>query len=76
MKDIKVTGHTCSLGEASYNQGLSERRARAVAKFLAAEGVSSSLMKVSGMGESDPAASNDSREGRAKNRRVEVHLCL
>ena len=74
VKELKVTGHTCSLGAADYNQGLSERRARAVAEFLAAQGVPSGLMQVSGMGENSPAASNDTREGRAQNRRVEVHI--
>ncbi len=74
IKDIKITGHTCDLGAESYNDGLSLRRAKAVATFLAQEGVSSDLMDVSGMGESSPTASNDTREGRSQNRRVEVHI--
>ena len=74
VSDIKVVGHTCDLGSEVYNQGLSLRRARAVAAFLAQEGVPSELMDVSGMGESNPIASNDSKAGRSQNRRVEVHI--
>ena len=72
--DIDVIGHTCDLGAEAYNQGLSERRARAVATFLAQQGVSSDLMDVSGMGESSPVASNANEAGRSQNRRVEVHI--
>jgi OmpA-OmpF porin, OOP family len=74
LNDIKVTGHTCNLGSESYNERLSVRRAQAVAKFLAQEGVPSNLMEVSGLGESSPSVSNDTQEGRAQNRRVEVHI--
>ena len=54
--------------------GKSDSRAQAVASFLAQEGVPSDLMDVSGMGESNPSVSNDTREGRAQNRRVEIHI--
>ena len=74
ISDIKVNGYTCDLGPESYNQGLSQRRAGAVAGFLARQGVPSDLMEVSGMGESNPIASNSNEAGRAQNRRVEVHI--
>ena len=69
---IRITGHTDSTGDASYNQRLSERRAQAVANVLAANGVSQSRFIVSGAGETQPIASNDTVSGRAMNRRVEL----
>ena len=68
---ITVEGHTDSNGPDDYNQGLSERRANSVKNYLASKGVSSSITAV-GKGESNPVASNDTREGRAENRRVDV----
>jgi outer membrane protein OmpA-like peptidoglycan-associated protein len=72
--DMKVTlaGHTCSLGSEVYNQGLSERRAQSVFDYLAANGIAAERMTVFGYGEMRPAFSNDTEEGRVKNRRVEV----
>lgn len=72
--DIDVIGYTDSIGSADYNVGLSLRRATAVAEYLVSQGVSADLIDVSGMGEADPVASNDTAEGRAQNRRVEVHV--
>lgn len=72
--DALVVGHTDSQGAASYNQGLSERRANSVATFLAQQGVAPGRMMVSGMGETQPIASNATAEGRQQNRRVEVAL--
>ncbi|SDD16819.1 Ig-like domain-containing protein [Aquimonas voraii] len=69
---IRIVGHTCDLGRDAYNQGLSERRARAVAEFFASHGVSIEEMDVSGEGESDPRFPNDGEANRAKNRRVDV----
>jgi outer membrane protein OmpA-like peptidoglycan-associated protein len=69
---IDVMGHTDSRLSDSYNQSLSERRAKSVADYLASKGVSASSLNAKGMGEGSPVASNDTREGRAKNRRVEV----
>ena len=69
---IRITGHTDSSGEASYNQRLSERRAQAVANVLVANGVSQNRLLVSGAGETQPIASNASTSGRAQNRRVEL----
>jgi outer membrane protein OmpA-like peptidoglycan-associated protein len=71
-RHIWVEGHTDSIGTMSYNQGLSERRARTVARALEDDGVSRSRITTRGFGESDPIASNKTAEGRARNRRVEV----
>jgi OOP family OmpA-OmpF porin len=72
--DIDIIGHTDSTGPEDYNQGLSERRAQSVADYLIGEGIDANIIDVSGEGESNPIASNDSREGRAENRRVEVNV--
>lgn len=69
--NIEVLGHTDSKGTDAYNQGLSERRASAVAAYLRSHGVSGSRLSTRGMGESDPVASNDTEANRAQNRRVE-----
>ena len=67
-----VEGHTDSNGSHDYNQSLSERRAQSVKNYLVSKGVSSSRLSAVGKGESYPTASNDTREGRAENRRVNV----
>jgi len=72
--DIDIIGHTDSTGPADYNQGLSVRRAQAVADYIIGEGIDASIIDVSGEGESNPVASNDTREGRAENRRVEINV--
>jgi len=69
---VELVGYTDSLGAASYNQKLSEKRAQAVADALTEQGVDSSRITVRGEGENNPIASNDTKEGRAKNRRVEI----
>ncbi|MFN7782067.1 MAG: Ig-like domain-containing protein [Lysobacterales bacterium] len=69
---IRIVGHTCDLGREAYNQGLSERRARAVAEFFAGHGVSIEEMDIRGEGEAAPRFANDSEANRAKNRRVDV----
>ncbi|UUL81560.1 OmpA family protein [Sphingomonas qomolangmaensis] len=71
---VDVYGHTDSTGSDSYNQGLSERRAVSVADYLTQRGVASARMATRGYGESQPIASNETEEGRAENRRVEVKL--
>jgi outer membrane protein OmpA-like peptidoglycan-associated protein len=71
---IEVAGHTDSSGSDQYNQQLSERRANAVAQYLAAQGVPSTRMVTIGAGEGHPVASNDTPEGRAQNRRVEITI--
>lgn len=72
--NLLVVGHTDQIGSASYNQSLSERRAKAAADYLAAQGVVRSRIGTRGMGESDPVATNDTELGRARNRRVEVAI--
>ena len=67
-----LTGHSDSQGSASYNQTLSQRRAQAVKDYLAGKGVAEEAMSVVGVGEEQPIASNDTAEGRAQNRRVEI----
>lgn len=69
---VTLEGHTCSVGPAEYNQYLSERRAESARKLLENEGVDASRIKVIGKGEAEPIADNNTREGRAKNRRVEA----
>ncbi len=69
---VEVVGHTDSTGAAAYNQDLSQRRAQSVAGILAAAGVSGSRLSATGRGESQPVASNDTAQGKAQNRRVEV----
>jgi len=71
---IDVYGHTDSTGSDAYNQGLSERRAAAVADYLATRGVQSARIGTRGFGETQPIASNETEEGRAENRRVEIKI--
>jgi outer membrane protein OmpA-like peptidoglycan-associated protein len=71
---IDVIGHADSTGADDYNMALSERRARSVAGFLVANGVMDQRIWTQGRGETQPIASNDTAEGRAKNRRVEILL--
>ena len=70
--NVQIIGHTDSDGEASYNQGLSERRANSVADILQANGVSYARITTVGQGENNPVASNLTPEGKAQNRRVEI----
>jgi len=72
--DLLIVGHTDNVGRDSYNQDLSERRARAAARYLESRAVSSSRIETRGRGASEPVASNDSDAGRQKNRRVEVAI--
>ena len=69
---FEIVGHADSTGEADYNQGLSERRALAVADYFKRNGVAPDRFTTSGRGEMDPVASNSTREGRAMNRRVDI----
>ncbi|MCI3132987.1 OmpA family protein [Phenylobacterium aquaticum] len=71
---IDVVGHADSTGAADYNQALSERRAASVAGYLVNRGVLRDRLYVAGRGEADPIASNDTPDGRAQNRRVDVVL--
>jgi OOP family OmpA-OmpF porin len=74
VTNVKIIGHTDSVGPAEYNQQLSVRRATQVRDYLASKGIASSLMTVSGMGETSPVADNSTRAGRAQNRRVDVSI--
>ncbi len=74
VRDIDVIGHTDSKGSEEYNQALSVRRATAVSDYLVSEGIDSGIIDVSGMGQRKPVASNDTDEGRAQNRRVDIHV--
>ncbi|MDD9893485.1 MAG: OmpA family protein [Gammaproteobacteria bacterium] len=69
----QVVGHTDSSGPEAYNQTLSEQRAQAVLAWLVANGVDANRLTAVGKGESSPVADNSTAEGRAQNRRVELH---
>ena len=71
---IEVAGHTDSVGSDAYNQQLSERRAKSVAAYLASHGVAGTRVVTVGAGEGHPVASNETEEGRAQNRRVEITI--
>jgi outer membrane protein OmpA-like peptidoglycan-associated protein len=71
---VRIEGHTDSAGDAKYNQQLSERRANAVKTVLLSRGVQESQIVVVGLGEAKPVADNGTSDGRAKNRRVELHI--
>ncbi|PID68226.1 MAG: cell envelope biogenesis protein OmpA [Flavobacteriia bacterium] len=72
--NFSIDGYTDSQGNDKYNQGLSERRAQAVMKYLVQKGVASSRLRAVGYGESNPIADNKTKDGRALNRRVEITL--
>lgn len=71
---VEVAGHTDSSGTDQYNQALSERRAQSVASYLGSHGVSGKRLITVGAGESRPVASNDTEQGKAANRRVELTI--
>lgn len=71
---VDVLGHTDSTGTHEYNQRLSEQRARSVADYLTARGVTPARIATRGYGETMPIASNDTEAGRAANRRVEIKV--
>ena len=72
--NIQVDGHTDATGEADYNQWLSEKRAVSVKVYLESAGVSGSRIETSGYGQTNPVADNKTKEGRQKNRRVEITI--
>ena len=71
---IIVRGHTDSIGTEAYNMKLSQRRADAVKQALVAAGIDESIIVTEAYGESQPVASNKTREGRQQNRRVEIEV--
>jgi OOP family OmpA-OmpF porin len=79
VKDINLevviaVGHTDSIGSDAYNQGLSMRRSEAVKAYLVSAGIEKNRVYTEGKGEKQPVADNKTREGRAKNRRVEIEV--
>jgi len=73
-KKASLSGHTDSIGTEAYNQALSERRVNSVKDYVVKKGVDSSRVSGQGFGESKPIADNKTKEGRAKNRRVEIKV--
>lgn len=71
---IEVSGHTDSTGNPNYNRDLSQRRANSVAYVLSQNGVMNQRMYVVGFGQQHPVASNATKAGRARNRRVEIQI--
>jgi len=69
---VEVAGHTDSIGSEAYNEGLSDRRAKVVYDYLLDNGIAADRMTWKGYGELSPIATNDTEEGRAKNRRTEL----
>lgn len=71
---VSVEGHTDWTGPDAYNQGLSERRASSVRDYLVSKGLAAGQLQAVGFGESKPVTSNETRDGRALNRRVDLRL--
>ncbi len=74
LSHIEITGYTDTSGSEDYNQKLSERRANAVADYMASKGTDRGNMIVLGKGEANPIADNGTRDGRKRNRRVELDV--
>jgi len=73
-EEIRIEGHTDSIGSAEYNNALSRQRADAVVNWFVSNGISGSRMTSSGQGEHQPIDTNETEEGRQKNRRVEIKI--
>ena len=71
---IEIQAHTDSMGEAAYNQSLSEKRANSVRDYMIGKGIAADRMVAQGYGETKPVADNGTRAGRAENRRVELKV--
>jgi OOP family OmpA-OmpF porin len=74
LQHVVINGYTDSVGSDKYNLDLSDKRSKSVAKYLADKGVPKNKLFVKGMGKAKPIADNKSKEGRAKNRRVEIAI--
>ena len=71
---IELSGHTDNVGNDEYNLNLSQRRADAVRVYLTSRGIDKSRVLAVGYGESKPVDSNDTKDGRANNRRTEFEI--
>ena len=71
LKKVDIIGHTSDEGADTYNQQLSEKRAKAVMEYLTSHGIDTKRLTAKGMGESEPIADNATERGKEKNRRVE-----
>lgn len=71
---VRIEGYTDSTGDPKKNQALSERRADAVKTVIVGRGVQEKQVSIQGLGEANPVADNHTAAGRAKNRRVEIHI--
>lgn len=71
-RKVQIEGHTDNVGSADSNQGLSERRANSVRRYLEAQGIAADRLTTAGLGEYSPVTDNDSATSRQQNRRVEV----
>ncbi len=74
IEQVQVEGHTDNTGQATYNRGLSNHRAKSVRKYLASKGIEHSRMVAKGFGPDRPVSDNETPEGREKNRRVEFNI--
>jgi OOP family OmpA-OmpF porin len=74
LEVIIAVGHTDSVGSDGYNQKLSMRRSQAVKAYLVSKGIDKTRIYTEGKGEKQPVADNKTKEGRAKNRRVEIEV--
>ena len=74
LEVIIAVGHTDSVGSDAYNQKLSVRRAESVKAYLVSKGIEKNRVYTEGKGEKQPVADNKTKEGRAKNRRVEIEV--
>jgi OOP family OmpA-OmpF porin len=72
---VEIQGHTDNIGSREYNQRLSEKRANAVMNYLVEKGIAKERLSAKGYGFSVPVASNETKEGQAKNRRVQFSVC-
>lgn len=72
--DLMIEGHTDSTGPEDYNMKLSEKRAKSVFNYLKSKGIASSRMSLTAFGETAPRYDNNTKEGQAKNRRVEIGI--
>ncbi len=71
-RTILIEGHTDNMGDKSYNQQLSKRRAKMVQKVLIAQGINPEQLVIKAFGENNPIATNTTSQGRQQNRRVEI----